>query len=110
MREAAGCGAGPGLRDARGAERAATFVLTPSEKRHARGGRFGLEPRVPTPGAESALVRTQPVRSRPGSSASSQLARRLLASLQGDPLLFPSPYAKWRLQVTRKSSGLCRNV
>lgn len=77
MREAEGCGAGPGLRDVGGAEQAATFVLTASEARHATGGRPGLE--LGPLGAESALVRAQPVRSRPCSPASSLLAPRLLA-------------------------------
>lgn len=77
VREATGCGAGPGLRDAKGAKQTATFVLTVSETRHERGGRPGLEPR--TLGAESALIRALPVRSCPGSSPSSQLAPRLLA-------------------------------
>lgn len=77
MREPEGCGVGPGLRDVGGAEQEATFVLTPSEARHTRGGRPGLE--LWPPGAESALVRAQPVRSRPSSPASSLLAPRLLA-------------------------------
>lgn len=77
VREAEGCGAGPGLRDVGGAEQASTFVLTASEARHAKGGCPGLEPGPP--GAESALVGAQPVRSRPGSPASSQLAPRLPA-------------------------------
>lgn len=122
MREAEGCGAGPGLRDVGGAEQAATFVLTASEARHARGGSPGLE--SGPPGGESALVGAQPVRSRPGSPTSSQLACEppCLASLPSDiglgrrqssPRLFPSPYASDGEVASggyRLSSGLFRSV
>ena len=119
MREATGCGARPGLRDAKCAEQTATFVLTLSVTRHARGGRPGLEPRPPPPpGSESALIRAQPVRSRPAPAALA-LRSSLLASLQGDIglrrrhrnlRLFPAPYAS-NGEVApagyRGSSGLC---